>query len=82
MIHHFSLKKTDLADLKSDIDKVDVDELKIVPSNLNNLKNKVDKLDIGKLERTPVDLSKRSNVVRNDVVKKYVYKAKVKNIRD
>ena len=46
------------------------------------MKNKVDKLDIGKLERTPVDLSKRSNVVRNDVVKKDVYKAKIKNIRE
>ena len=55
LIHHFLLKKeTDLPNLKSDIDKVDIDELKIVPSNLNNLKNKVDKLDIVKLERTPL----------------------------
>ena len=47
-------KKTDLANLKSDVDKLDIDELKNVPSNLNNSKSKVDKSDIGKLEATPV----------------------------
>ena len=47
-------KKTDLANLKSDADKLDIDELKNVLSNLNNSKSKVDKLDIGKLETTPV----------------------------
>ena len=30
----------------------------------------------------PVDLSKLSNVVKNDVVKKTEYNAKVKNIED
>ena len=68
-IHRILLKKTDLANLKSD-DKLDIDKLKNVPSNLSNLKSKVDKLDIGKLESTAVDLSKLSNVVKNDVVKK------------
>ena len=42
-------EKTDLANLKSDIDK-----LKHVPSGLFSLKSNVDKLDIGKLETTPV----------------------------
>ena len=37
-------KKTDLANLKSDVDKLDIDKLKNVPTNLNNLKSKVDKL--------------------------------------
>ena len=46
------------------------------------MKSKVDKLDIGKLETTPVNLSKLSNVVKNDVVKKDVYKAKIKHIED
>ena len=32
------LKKTDLANLKSDVDKLDIDKLKTVPSNSNNLK--------------------------------------------
>ena len=45
------------------MDKLDVDKLKKVPSNLRNLKSKVDKFDIGKLETTPVDLSKVNNVV-------------------
>ena len=37
-------KTTDLAHLKSDVDKLDVDKFKNVPSNLSNLKSKVDKL--------------------------------------
>ena len=50
-------KKNDLANLKSDVDKLDVDKLKNVPTNLCNLKNKVDKLDVDKLLPAPVDLS-------------------------
>ena len=33
-------KKADLADLKSDVDKLDIDKLKNVTSNLRNLKKK------------------------------------------
>ena len=49
-------------------------------TNLSSLKTEVDKLD--KLVPIPNDLSKLSNVVKNDVVKKTVYKlvAKVDNI--
>ena len=36
-------KQIDLANLKSSVDKLDIDKLKNVPSNLNNLKSKVDK---------------------------------------
>ena len=61
---------------------MDIDRLKIVPTNLNNLKSKVDKLDIGKLGTAPVDLNKLSNVVKNDVVKKTEHNAKIKNIKD
>ena len=39
-------KKTDLANLKSDVDRLDMDKLKNVPSNISNLKSKVDKLDV------------------------------------
>ena len=74
--------KSDLFILKAEVDKLDIDKLKSVPTNLSNLKSKVDKLDIGKLETTPVDLSKLSNVVKNDVVKKTEYNAKIKNIED
>ena len=44
-----SAKKADLADLKSDVDKLDIDKLQNVPGNLRTLKNKVDKLDTDKL---------------------------------
>ena len=37
-------KKADLASLKSDVDKSDIDKLINVLTKLNNLKNKVDKL--------------------------------------
>ena len=47
-------KKTDLANLIYDVDKLYIDILKNIPSNLSNLKNKVDKLDFDKLETTPV----------------------------
>ena len=42
-------KATDLANLKCDIDKLDIDKLKKLPSGLSILKGKMDKLDIGKL---------------------------------
>ena len=45
LIHHLLLKKTDLANLKSDVDKSDIDKLKHQPTNFNNLKSNVDKLD-------------------------------------
>ena len=53
-----------------------------VPTNLSYLKDKVDKLDVDKLVPVPFDLSKLSDVVKNDVVKKDVYHAKIKNIED
>ena len=74
--------KTDLAHSKSDVDKLDTDKLKNVPGNLSNLKSKVDKLYVDKLVSGPVDLSKLSDVVKNDVVKKDAYNAKIKNIED
>ena len=75
-------KKFDLASLKSNVDKLDIDKLKNVPNGLSSLKSNVDKLDIGKLETTQVDLSKLSNVVKNDIVKKTEYNSKIKNIED
>ena len=42
-------KKVDLANLKTDVDKLDIDKLKNTPTNLGNLKNKADKLDGDKL---------------------------------
>ena len=51
-------KKVDLVNLKSNVDKLDIDKLKHVPTNLSDLKSKVDKLDVDKLVSVPVDLSK------------------------
>ena len=42
LIHHILLKKADLANLESDIDKLDIDKSKNVLSRLSNLKSKVD----------------------------------------
>ena len=50
-------KKIDLANLKSNVEKLDIDKLKNVPTNLSNLKSKVDKLDVDNLAPVPVDLS-------------------------
>ena len=66
-------KKDDLANVKSDVDKLDIDKLIKVPSSLNSLKSKVDKWDVDKLEPVPVDFKKISYVVDSDVVKKAVY---------
>ena len=76
------LKKIDLANLKSNVDKLDIDKLKNIPNNLSNLKSKVDRLDVYKLVPAPADLSKLSDLVKNNVVKKDVYDAKIKNIED
>ena len=57
-------KKTVLANLKSDADKLDIDKLKNAPSSISNLKSKVDKLDVDKLVLVAVDLSKLSDVVK------------------
>ena len=74
--------KSNQSKLKAEVDKIDIDKLYIVPNDLSNLKSKVDKLDLDKLVRVPIDLSKLSNKVKNDVVKKDVYNAKIKYIED
>ena len=75
-------KNVDLVSLKSDVDKLDIDKLKNVATNLSNLKSNVNGLDADKLLPVPVDLSKFNDVVQNDVVQKDVYNAKIKSIED
>ena len=48
-------KKVNLASLKSNVDKLDNDKLKNLPTNLSYLKSKVDKLDVDKLLPVPVN---------------------------
>ena len=75
-------KKVDLASLKCDVDKLDFDELKNLPTNFSNLKSKTDKLDVDKLVPVPVDLKKLRDVVKHYGVKKGVYNTKIENIED
>ena len=49
-------------------------------TNLASLKTEVDKIDTDKLKTVPADLAKLSKVVKNDVVKKTDYNAKVTSI--
>ena len=49
-------------------------------TNLVSLKTEVDKIDTDKLKTVPADLAKLSNVVKNDVVKKTDYNAKITSI--
>ena len=49
-------------------------------TNLASLKTEVDKIDTDKLKTVPADLAKLSNVVKNDIVKKIDYNAKVTSI--
>ena len=69
-------KKVDLVSLQSNADKLDINKLKNVSSNLSNLKSKVDKLDADRLVPVPVDSSKLSCIVKSDAVllkKIYIY---------
>ena len=68
-------KKIDLGGLKSNVDKLDIDKLKNVPTNL---KSKVDKLDVDKLIHVIIDLSKSSDVVKMMLLKKMYVKLRTK----
>ena len=76
------MPQADLASLKYNADKLDIDKLKNFASNLSNLKSKLNKLAIEKWVSACVGLSKLSDVVKNDVVTKVVYNAKMKNNED
>ena len=73
MLMHRILLKTDLANLKSDVDKLDIDKLTNGPSNLSNLKSKIDQLDVDKLVSVPAGLSKLSNAVKMMLLKRCIY---------
>ena len=70
MMHQMLLKKPDVATLKSDVDKLDIEKLENVQSNWSNLKYKLDKLDVDKLVPAPADLSKLNDVVKMMLLKK------------
>ena len=66
-------KETELASLKSDVDKLDIDKSKNVLGGVKVSKRKVDKLDVGKLKSLSTDLKKLSEVIEREVVKKSKY---------
>ena len=55
--------------MKAEVDKLVINKLTNVSTNLNGLKTKVDNLDVGKLKTVNVDLKKLSDAVDNKVVK-------------
>ena len=67
------------ADIKN-ISHVDTSSFAL-KTNLANLKAEEDKLDIDKLVPVLVDLSKLSDAVKNDVIKKTDYNAKITEIK-
>ena len=75
-------ENTDLASLKPDIEKLDIDKLEKVPSGSNNFNSKVHELDVNKLVLVLVDLSKLSDEVKGDVVKKTEYDELVKKFNN
>ena len=75
-------KKTDLVNLKCNVDNLDIDKLKNVPNNLSNLKIRVDELDVDKSVPVSVDLRIQIDVVKNDVIIKDAYNDKIENIED
>ena len=52
----------------------------VAKTDLARLKAHVGKLDIDKLQTASADLSKLSNVVDNDIVKKFVYDKSVTKV--
>ena len=58
-------KKTDLVNLKFDVEKLDIDKQKNAPSYLSNLKSKLHTFYVEKLVPGPIYLSKLSDVVKN-----------------
>ena len=55
--------------MKAGFDKLDINKLANVTTDLNNLLTKVENLGVGKLKVVPVDLKGLSDVVDKQVVK-------------
>ena len=70
LIHHLLVKRINLANLKSNVDKLDIDKLNNVPNHYRNLKSKLNKVDVDKSVLVTVDLSKLSDVVKIMSLKK------------
>ena len=78
--------KKDFITVKPEVDKLDINKLINVATNLNNLQKKNENdLDVGKSKAVTVDLKKLSDVVDNAVIKNTKFntlKAKVNNLEN
>ena len=63
-------KNVDLANLKSEVGKLDCDKLEKVPTGLNSLESKVNKLNVDKLATVPAGFSKLSDAVTMMLLKR------------
>ena len=61
--HHLKKKKVDLASLKLDVDKLDIDDCRTVHNDLNNLESKIKKINVDKLKTIPFDLKSLRDTV-------------------
>ena len=75
------LKKA-LSQLKSEVDKLDIDRLGKVPSGLFNFKSQRYKWNVDKLAPVRTYLSKPNNVVKIGIAKKVKYNDQIKYIED
>ena len=62
-------KKDDLTNLKLRVDKLDIDQLKNIPSGFSSLNSKLGKLDFDKLKAVLVEVKKLSDLVEKKVLK-------------
>ena len=61
--------KSDFIVLKAEVNKLDVNKLFYISTNLNNVKAKVDDFDVDKLKTVPIDLKHLSDVLSNKIFK-------------
>ena len=73
--------KTNLANLKSEVDKLDVDKLKPIPTDLSKLSDVV-KNDVAKETDYNKLVTKVDNIDTSDLVKKTDYNTKITEIED
>ena len=76
-------KKVDLANLNSYVDKLDIDKLKNLPTNLNNFKSKLDKLDVDKSIPVHIDLGNFIFIELSEIFNSFVkirFVLEIKNV--
>ena len=84
LIHQKFAKKTDLASLKSDIDKLDIDELETTPADLSKLSDGVKNEVVKKVEYNELvkDLNTIQSTDTSNLVKKNDYDTKIGEVEN